>query len=229
MEYKIDSVTFGIMSDADVLDMSVCLVTGKKDLYDHRMGPLSTSNQCVTCSGTFITCPGHFGHIRLAKPIFHPLFIKKLLGQLKSTCYTFNGDSITTTKVCRACKTKQPVYKIVGHELLRAGTSVSPTEYPRFCMNYLPVLPHCARPKTFSGDDHLTLNYNEILKANRKKDVSIIFKRVLALMDNSKGSVRYSVGLIPKGIKERLNGKSGLVRQNIMGKRVNHAEAFCRT
>lgn len=58
MEYKIDSVTFGIMSDADVLGMSVCLVSVKKDLYDHRMGPLSTSDQCVTCGGTFITCPG---------------------------------------------------------------------------------------------------------------------------------------------------------------------------
>ena len=83
MVYEIDSVTFGVISDDDVIGISACLVT--KNLYDPRMGPVD-NGLCVTCGKTVVTCPGHFGHIRLAKPIFHPLFIKKLLGQLKSTC-----------------------------------------------------------------------------------------------------------------------------------------------
>ena len=33
--------------------------------------------RCQTCAGNMTECPGHFGHIDLAKPVFHPGFMTK--------------------------------------------------------------------------------------------------------------------------------------------------------
>ena len=70
------------------------------------------------------------------------------------------------------------------------------------------------------------LHYIEIVKITKKipVDVKKLSTRISALMDNSKGKIIHSTTLRPlKGIKERLSGKSGLIRNNIMGKRVGHA------
>ena len=190
MLYEISSVTFGIMSDDDVIGISACLVT--KDLYDPRMGP-TDNGLCVTYGKTVVTCPGHFGHIRLPKPIFHPLFIKILLEQLKSTCSHCKNPIIRT---CPKCKIKQPLYKISSHEILRDGTPISPTKYPKFCMGNIPVLPHCARPRTNVRDDDLTLQYVQVLKLNKRIGegegnlLGTLSKNVHALMDNSNGLVK---------------------------------------
>ena len=34
-------------------------------------------HRCQTCAGNMTECPGHFGHIDLAKPVFHPGFMTK--------------------------------------------------------------------------------------------------------------------------------------------------------
>ena len=69
------------------------------------------------------------------------------------------------------------------------------------------------------GDDDLTLNYIEIVKLNKNIPVNVkkISTRIGALMDNSKGKIIHTTTLRSlKGIKERLCGKSGLVRNNII-------------
>jgi len=33
-------------------------------------------------------CPGHFGHIELAKPVYHPGFIKKVKKLLEMVCHS---------------------------------------------------------------------------------------------------------------------------------------------
>lgn len=40
-------------------------------LMDPRLGTNDRSFKCGTCSGSMSECPGHFGHIELAKPMFH--------------------------------------------------------------------------------------------------------------------------------------------------------------
>lgn len=40
-------------------------------LLDRRLGTYDRSIICVTCGGSMNDCPGHFGHIDLAKPVFH--------------------------------------------------------------------------------------------------------------------------------------------------------------
>jgi len=98
----------------------------------------------------------------------------------------------------------------------------------------IPVCPPCARPNVVieeqKCEDDITLKYSEILKCNRSIDkeanaakkksmVNALEFHVSTLFDNSKGKARQINGRPLKGIRERINGKSGRIRNNLMGKR----------
>ena len=55
-------------------------------LYDPAMGPLEHSGQCATCKQGYMACPGHFGHIELAVPVYNPLVFTTLFKLLRCTC-----------------------------------------------------------------------------------------------------------------------------------------------
>jgi DNA-directed RNA polymerase beta' subunit len=56
-------------------------------LFDSRMGVLEHNKICSTCEQKNIFCPGHFGHIVLAKPVFHVMFFDITRKILKCVCY----------------------------------------------------------------------------------------------------------------------------------------------
>lgn len=41
-------------------------------LMDPPMGTIDRNFKCQTCGEGMSECPGHFGHIELARPVFHP-------------------------------------------------------------------------------------------------------------------------------------------------------------
>jgi DNA-directed RNA polymerase II subunit RPB1 len=41
-------------------------------LMDPRMGTIDRNFKCQTCGEGMSECPGHFGHIELARPVYHP-------------------------------------------------------------------------------------------------------------------------------------------------------------
>ena len=41
-------------------------------LMDPRMGTIDRNFKCQTCGEGTSECPGHFGHIEVASPFFHP-------------------------------------------------------------------------------------------------------------------------------------------------------------
>lgn len=77
--------------------MSVCEVTYDMvtergvpklgGLSDPRMGPIYHNQRCLTCGAGLIECQGHFGHIELAKPIYHVGFLGIIQQVLKCVCY----------------------------------------------------------------------------------------------------------------------------------------------
>jgi DNA-directed RNA polymerase beta' subunit len=103
----------------------------------------------------------------------------------------------------------------------------------------LPVIPIISRPYIRANmnlnicDDDLTTSYNEIVKANNKlnsdnlseakknKSQKTIQFRVKCLFDNSHEKSKHTNGRPTKCIKKRICGKEGLIRNNIMGKRVD--------
>lgn len=42
--------------------------------------------RCGTCRLNSYSCPGHFGHIELPSPVYHPLFMTNMLNLLRGVC-----------------------------------------------------------------------------------------------------------------------------------------------
>jgi len=56
-------------------------------LLDPKMGTVDRQVKCETCNGTMAECPGHFGYIELAKPVYHVGFISVILKLLRCVCF----------------------------------------------------------------------------------------------------------------------------------------------
>ena len=106
--------------------------------------------------------------------------------------------------------------------------------HPRdLIITVLPVLPPRSRPFIMTDnvvcDDDLTTQYVEITKTNnhlmtldlseirKKKYLQTLIFRVRTMYDNSQGRARHTNSRQIKGIKERIAGKDGLIRNNLMG------------
>uniref|UniRef100_A0A673CZK6 DNA-directed RNA polymerase subunit n=1 Tax=Sphaeramia orbicularis TaxID=375764 RepID=A0A673CZK6_9TELE len=95
----IKRVQFGIISPDELKRMSVTeggikypeTTEGGRPklggLMDPRQGVIERTGRCQTCAGNMTECPGHFGHIELAKPVFHVGFITKIMKVLRCVCF----------------------------------------------------------------------------------------------------------------------------------------------
>ena len=94
---NVKGVQFSISSPEDIRGQSVVNVTKYetydkdipvvKGLFDTRMGVTDRDIICATCNQKNTCCPGHFGHIELAKPVFNYHFIQTTLKLLKCVCF----------------------------------------------------------------------------------------------------------------------------------------------
>jgi DNA-directed RNA polymerase subunit A' len=94
---KIGSITFGVFSPKQVIDLAAAKVV-TPELYDRegypvdgglmdiRLGVIDPGLRCKTCGGKLKECPGHFGFIELARPVVHIKFVRQILDILRSTC-----------------------------------------------------------------------------------------------------------------------------------------------
>jgi DNA-directed RNA polymerase II subunit RPB1 len=93
----VQGVQFSVLGPNEIIQRSVVEVV-KTDtyagnepviggLFDPRMGVLEHNRYCSTCQQKNIFCPGHFGHIVLARPVFHPMFFETVRKLLKCVCY----------------------------------------------------------------------------------------------------------------------------------------------
>lgn len=60
--------------------------SGSGSVNDTAMGATNENESCPTCFRTGLSCPGHFGYIKLHAPIYHPLFMTQLVSVLTSVC-----------------------------------------------------------------------------------------------------------------------------------------------
>ncbi|KAA8532028.1 hypothetical protein F0562_006830 [Nyssa sinensis] len=94
---KVRVVQFGILSPDEIRQMSVVRIEhsetterGKPKpcgLSDPRLGTIDRKMKCETCMANMAECPGHFGHLELAKPMFHIGFMKTLLTIMRCVCF----------------------------------------------------------------------------------------------------------------------------------------------
>jgi DNA-directed RNA polymerase II subunit RPB1 len=95
----IQEIQFGLLSPEEIKNMSVAHILypetmdeskmkpRDQGLNDPRLGSIDRQYKCATCDQGMSECPGHFGHIELAKPVFHPGFLKKTKKLLEIVCH----------------------------------------------------------------------------------------------------------------------------------------------
>ena len=93
----VNGIQFGIYSPEVIRNKSVVNITCEtlydsngdpkiNGLFDLRMGPIEQNVICKSCEQNYITCPGHFGHIELPKPVFNLQFESEIIKIIKCIC-----------------------------------------------------------------------------------------------------------------------------------------------
>ena len=93
----IHGIQFTIMSPDEIRKTSVAEIVSTDTysgsepviggLFDNRMGVIEHNKVCKTCLQKNTFCPGHFGHIELAKPVFYIQFFDMVRKLLKCVCW----------------------------------------------------------------------------------------------------------------------------------------------
>lgn len=126
--------------------------------------------------------------------------------------------------------------KIVDSDIVILGFDPEYVRPKNYILTVFPVIPVCARPPVMAEticDDDLTYQLSEICKVNnniastkdatdKEKFIRSLKFRISTFYSNAKGKAKHPTDNRPlKCLKERLSGKEGIVRSNLMGKRVD--------
>ncbi|CAJ2500104.1 Uu.00g029570.m01.CDS01 [Anthostomella pinea] len=118
----VEEIQFGLLSPEEIKNMSCAHIMypetmdetrtkpRQNGLNDPRLGSVDRQFKCGTCLEDMNVCPGHFGHIELAKPVYHPGFIKKVKKILEMVCHNCSRvlDDRETPEFAAAVATRDP-------------------------------------------------------------------------------------------------------------------------
>jgi len=147
---RIGRIEFGLLSPKEIRQMSVRKIIWAdtydddgfpypQGLMDLHLGVIDPGLRCKTCSQKSGECPGHFGHIELAKPVIHVGYTRLIRKLLRVTC-----------RECgRLLLSDEEVEKIIGPEDEMGSDSVTEKDVKkeRIC-------PHC-------GEQQLKINFEK--------------------------------------------------------------------
>lgn len=68
-------------------------------LMDPHLGVINPGLRCKTCGQMMKTCPGHFGHINLVRPVVHSEFSKKVEELMHGTCQSCGRVALPEDKI----------------------------------------------------------------------------------------------------------------------------------
>ncbi|KAL5507950.1 hypothetical protein ACEPAH_5568 [Sanghuangporus vaninii] len=109
----VQSISFSFLTTEDIRRISVKQIVNPVllddlnrptigGLYDPALGSSDRNDLCATCRQTYFNCPGHFGHIELPSPVFHPFFMTTMLKVLRGMClycYRFKINRVQMVKI----------------------------------------------------------------------------------------------------------------------------------
>jgi len=94
---RVGKIEFGLLSPKDIRRMSVRKIIWAdtydddgfpypQGLMDLHLGVIDPGLRCKTCGNRASECPGHFGHIELAKPVIHVGYTRLIRKLLRVSC-----------------------------------------------------------------------------------------------------------------------------------------------
>jgi DNA-directed RNA polymerase II subunit RPB1 len=108
-------VQFGIANPDEIVSRSVVEVTTDKTyqggtpvpsgVFDSRFGVIENGKVCATCKQTNLLCPGHFGHIRLSRPVYLYQFLDSIRNVLQVVCLSCSNPYMTDEQLDEIPKT----------------------------------------------------------------------------------------------------------------------------
>jgi len=116
---RVKTIQFGILSPEEIKGMSVAKIEFPETfeegnqrpkvggLSDSRLGTIDRNFKCETCGENITDCPGHFGHIELAKGVYHVGFlnkVKKILESVCTNCGKLKADPRTEPRIADAMR-----------------------------------------------------------------------------------------------------------------------------
>ncbi|KAL4076163.1 hypothetical protein J3A83DRAFT_4357265 [Scleroderma citrinum] len=125
------SVSFSFLSSEDIRRISVKQIVNPVllddlnrpnvgGLYDPALGPSDRHDICATCHLNYFTCPGHYGHIELPAPVYHPLFMAHMYNLLRGICLFCHRFKIRRSALCKYVAK----LRLLEHGLLDAAFGV---------------------------------------------------------------------------------------------------------
>jgi len=202
---EVKGIQFSVLGPEEIIKRSVVEIT-KTDtyagsepiiggLFDSRMGVLEHNRICSTCEQKNIFCTGHFGHIKLAKPVFHAMFFDIIKKILKCTCFRcskilispdtthkdFKNDIIKIMSIknnqkrweayFRLCNTTTKI-KACGDDGTTGCGAVQPTKYNK--ENAMKIMAEWKSKKVASSLDAPT----KVVQEFTAEDIYNIFKKI---------------------------------------------------
>eukprot|EP00177_Eucheuma_denticulatum_P004522 GFKZ01008224.1.p1 GENE.GFKZ01008224.1~~GFKZ01008224.1.p1 ORF type:complete len:1807 (-),score=207.06 GFKZ01008224.1:2235-7655(-) len=119
---KLDHVQFGILGPDEIRRMSVAEIKHEKayengqpkpeGIADRRLGANGPTFPCLTCFCDDKSCPGHFGHIELAKPMFNIGFLNVTLKILRCVCHYCSKLLCSEASIPALMKVRKPADRL---------------------------------------------------------------------------------------------------------------------
>jgi DNA-directed RNA polymerase subunit A' len=147
---RIGRIQFGLLSPKEIREMSVRKIIWAdtydddgfpypQGLMDLNLGVIDPGLRCKTCDQKASECPGHFGHIELAKPVIHVGYTRLIRKLLRVTCRSCG----------RVLLSPEEIEKVVGTEDDQTGDILSEKDVKKER-----VCPHC-------GEQQLKINFEK--------------------------------------------------------------------
>lgn len=151
MKKVIGSIEFGVLSPQEIRKMSAAEITVPDTysedgypidggLMDRRLGVIDPNLRCETCGANYKECPGHFGHIELARPVIHVGFAKTIYRTLESTCRECGRIKLTDEEI------EDYLGKLNINEARKSEIDALISEIHKKAKERM-VCPHCGAPQ----------------------------------------------------------------------------------
>ena len=114
---EVIGIQFGLLSPEEIKKGSVAEITSRDTyinnkpvvggLFDPRMGVLEPGLICPTDGLDYISSPGYFGHIELAKPVYYYQYLPTVMKVLKCVCFKCSKLLISKKKYVSLLKNER--------------------------------------------------------------------------------------------------------------------------